>query len=51
MNGSSRNVSRLLLPFGSLLFCASLMATPSTRYQDQQLPDNTKNKDQTSPTD
>jgi hyperosmotically inducible protein len=51
MNGSSRNVSRLLLPFGSLLFCASLMATPSPRYQDQQISDNTKNnKDQTSPT-
>jgi hyperosmotically inducible protein len=51
MNGSLRNVSRLLLPFGSLLVCASLMATPSPRYQDQQPPDNTKNnKDQTSPT-
>lgn len=52
MHGSLRNVSRLLLPFGSLLFCVSLMATPALSCQDQQpAPDNTKkNKDQTSPT-
>lgn len=52
MNGSSRNVSRLLLPFGALLFCASVMATPVPRHQDQQpAPDNTKsNKDRTPPT-
>jgi hypothetical protein len=44
---------RLLLPLGSLLFGASLMATPVPGYQDPQQtpPDNTKqNKDQTKPT-
>jgi hyperosmotically inducible protein len=43
---------RLLLPVGSLAFCASLMAVPMPRNQDPQAPpDNTKqNKDQTSPT-
>jgi len=53
MNGSSLKLSRLLLPLGSLFFCASLTATPIPRYQDAQqpAPDNTKkNKDQTSPT-
>ena len=43
---------RLLLPVGSLAFCASLMAVPMPRNQDPQQtpPDNTKqNKDQ-SPT-
>jgi len=44
--------TRLLLPVGSLAFCASLMAVPVPRNQDPQQtpPDNTKqNKDQ-SPT-
>lgn len=44
---------RLLLPLGSLLFGASLMATPVPVYQDPQQtpPDSTKqNKDQTKPT-
>jgi hyperosmotically inducible periplasmic protein len=52
MNGSLIKVSRLLLPLGSLVFCASLMATPIPGKQDPQTPpDNTKqNKDQTSPT-
>jgi hyperosmotically inducible protein len=52
MNGRSIKVSRLLLPVGSLVFCASLMATPIPRMQDPQTPpDNTKqNKDQTNPT-
>jgi hyperosmotically inducible protein len=53
MNGSSLKLPRLLLPLGSLVFCASLMATPVPRYQDAQqpAPDNTKkNKDQTPPT-
>ncbi|HKN74938.1 MAG TPA: BON domain-containing protein [Candidatus Acidoferrum sp.] len=52
MNGSLIKVSRLLLPLGSLVFCASLMATPIPGKQDPQTPpDNTKqNKDQTNPT-
>jgi hyperosmotically inducible protein len=52
MNGSLIKVSRLFLPLGSLVFCASLMATPIPGKQDPQTPpDNTKqNKDQTSPT-
>ena len=53
MNGSVIKVSRLLLPLGSLVFCASLVAGPASRYQDPQQtpPDNTKqNKDQTNPT-
>jgi hyperosmotically inducible protein len=52
MNGSTFKLPRLLLPLGSLAFCASLMATAAPRYQDQQTrPDNTKkNKDQTNPT-
>jgi hyperosmotically inducible protein len=52
MNGSLTKVSRLLLPLGSLVFCASLMATPIPGNQDPQTPpDNTKqNKDQTNPT-
>ncbi len=52
MNGSLTKVSRLLLPVGSLVFCASLMATPIPGNQDPQTPpDNTKqNKDQTNPT-
>jgi len=53
MNGSSLKWQRLLLPLGSLVFCASLVATPTPRYQDAQqpAPDNTKNnKDQTGPT-
>ena len=44
---------RWLLPLGSLIFGASLMATPMPEYQDHQQtpPDNTKqNKDQTNPT-
>ena len=53
MNGSSLQLSRLLMPLGSLVFCISLMATPIPRYQETQQtpPDNTKqNKDQTNPT-
>ncbi len=52
MKGSLIKVSRLLLPLGSLVFCASLMATPIPGKQDPQTPpDNTKqNKDQTNPT-
>ena len=53
MNGSTLTLRRLLLPLGSLVFCASLMATTAPRYQDNQQtpPDNTKqNKDQTPPT-
>jgi hyperosmotically inducible protein len=51
MTGSK--LTRLLLPVGSLVFCASLVAAPMPRSQDPQQPppDNTKqNKDQTSPT-
>jgi hyperosmotically inducible periplasmic protein len=53
MYGNSINLSRLLLPLGSLVFCASLVAGPLSQYQDPQQPaaDNTKtNKDQTPPT-
>jgi osmotically-inducible protein OsmY len=53
MNESTPKSRRLLLPLGSLIFCASLMATEVPRYQDNQQtpPDNTKkNKDQTPPT-
>ena len=53
MNGNSIKLSRLLLPLGSLIFCASLIAVSLPRYQDPQQPaaDNTKkNKDQTPPT-
>ena len=52
MNGNLIKVSRLLLPLGSLVFCASLMAAPIPGKQDPQTPpDNTKqNKDQTNPT-
>jgi hyperosmotically inducible protein len=53
MNVSSLKLRRLLLPLGSLVFCASLMAIPILRQQDtqQSAPDNTgKNKDQTAPT-
>jgi hyperosmotically inducible protein len=53
MNGSSIKSRRLLLPLGSLVFCASLVAAPALRYQDTQqpAPDNTKtNKDQSGPT-
>jgi hyperosmotically inducible periplasmic protein len=52
MNGSTFKLRRLLLPLGSLVFCASLMATAAP-YQDNQQtpPDNTKkNKEQTAPT-
>ena len=52
MYGNSTNLSRLLLPLGSLIFCASLVAAPLPQYQDPQQPaaDNTKtNKDQTTP--
>lgn len=45
---------RLLLPAGSLAFCASLMAVPMPRNQDSQQtpPDNTKqNKDQSATAD
>ncbi|MGH9690910.1 MAG: BON domain-containing protein [Candidatus Acidiferrales bacterium] len=53
MNRSALPLSRLLLPLGSLVFCASLMATPIPLVHDAQqtAPDNTKNnKDQTSAT-
>ena len=53
MNGNSMKLLRLLLPLGSLAFCASLAATPLPRYPDPQQPaaDNTKtNKDQIPPT-
>ena len=52
MKGSLIKVSRLLLPLGSFVFCASLMAAPIPGKQDPQTPpDNTKqNKDQTNPT-
>jgi hyperosmotically inducible protein len=53
MNGSPIRLSRLLLPLGALVFCASLAATPIPGHQDPQQtpPDNTKqNKDQTGPT-
>lgn len=53
MIGTLRNLPRLLLPVGSLVFCMSLLAAPIPRYQDAQqaAPDNTKkNQDQTSPT-
>lgn len=53
MRGRFLKLSRLLLPLGSLVFCASLIATPAARYQTAQQtpPDNTKtNKDQGSPT-
>jgi hyperosmotically inducible protein len=52
MKGSSNKLSRLLLPVGSLVFCASMMAGPVPRSQDPQQtpPDNTKqNKEQTNP--
>src|SRR5580658_2602871 len=44
---------RFMLPLGSLLLSASLLAAPAPRYQDSQqpAPDNTKtNKDQAPPT-
>jgi hyperosmotically inducible protein len=47
-----KDLTRWMLPLGSLLFSASLLAAPAIRYQDQQpAPDNTKsNKDQNPPT-
>jgi osmotically-inducible protein OsmY len=53
MNGRSLTLLRLLLPLGALVFCVSLIAMPTPRYQDSQqtAPDNTKaNKDQAGPT-
>jgi len=53
MDGNLHKLPRLLLPLGSLVFCASLLAAPIPRYQDTQqtAADNTKkNQDQTSPT-
>jgi osmotically-inducible protein OsmY len=52
MNGNLIKASRLLLPLGSLVFCASLLAASIPGKQDPQTaPDNTKqNKDQTNPT-
>src|ERR1700689_4534965 len=53
MNGKSIGFSRLLLPLGSLVLCASLMASPLPVVQggQQPPPDNTKNnKDQNPPT-
>ncbi len=52
MMGSSLKLSRLFLPLGSLVFCVSLSAAPSLRYQGTQQtpPDNTKNnQNQTNP--
>jgi hyperosmotically inducible periplasmic protein len=54
MNGRSLKSLLSLLPLGSLVFCASMMAIPVPRSQDNQqqtAPDNTKtNKDQAGPT-
>src|ERR1700674_1109372 len=53
MKGSYLKWAPLLLSLGSLVFCASLMATAAPGYQDNQQtpPDNTKkNKDQANPT-
>jgi hyperosmotically inducible protein len=53
MKGRSLKLAQLFLPLGSLVFSLSLMAMPTSRYQDNQqtAPDNTKkNKDQTNPT-
>lgn len=53
MNRNFVKLSSLLLPLGSLVFCASMVAAPLPRGQDSQPPaaDNTKkNKDQTPPT-
>jgi hyperosmotically inducible protein len=52
MKGRTTKSQQLLLSFCSLMFCASLMATPIPWYQaDQQpKPDNTRvNKDQSNP--
>ena len=53
MIGKKLSLSRLLLPVGSLIFCAALVAAPALTRQDGQQapPDNTKNnKNQTPPT-
>ena len=53
MNRHSFKSLRLLLPLGSMVFCVSLMASPTPQSQDSQqtAPDNTKtNKDQAGPT-
>ena len=53
MKGRSLKLAQLFLPLGSLVFSLSLMAMPTSRYQDNQqtAPDNTKNnKDQTNTT-
>jgi hyperosmotically inducible protein len=53
MNVKPLKLYRFLLPVGSLILCASLMATPTRTGQagQQAPPDNTKNnKDQTPPT-
>jgi hyperosmotically inducible periplasmic protein len=53
MNLRLAKLPGVLLPLGSLVFCAVLVAAPFPRYQDNQqtAPDNTKkNKDQTPPT-
>jgi hyperosmotically inducible protein len=53
MIGKNLSLSRLLLPVGSLIFCAALVAAPAITRQDGQQapPDNTKNnKNQTPPT-
>jgi hyperosmotically inducible periplasmic protein len=53
MIGKKFSLSQVLLPLGSLIFCAALMAAPALTRQDGQQapPDNTKNnKDQTPPT-
>jgi hyperosmotically inducible periplasmic protein len=51
MIGRPFKFHRLLLPLGSLVLCASLMAIPMVQGGQQPPPDNTKNnKDQTPPT-
>jgi hyperosmotically inducible periplasmic protein len=53
MKESSSKLSLWLLPMGSLVLCASIIAAPMPRQQDPQQtpPDNTKqNKDRTNPT-
>jgi hyperosmotically inducible periplasmic protein len=53
MTKISIRYSRFMLPLGSLLLSASLLAAPAVRHQDPQqpAPDNTKtNKDQAPPT-
>lgn len=53
MKGNHMSIRSTFMSLGSLVFCASLMATPCVQLQDAQqpAPDNTKtNKDQSAPT-